>query len=183
MPSNPSPVDFPEVQAAVYGVALDLDGFLLNGIMYGVLHPWSEGFVQHAAGSLPTALASLEEQARQVSDADEAEVARLLASLRETSQRLVDLVTGLTSFRTLPLEELREKVRQVPMLRADCVRLIRRLEECLRTPKPFYESRPQDSTRAVDGFLADLEGAFVREWEAAEAERRARSAPTSAPVV
>jgi hypothetical protein len=30
-------VDFPEVQEAIYGVALSLDAFLVNGIQYGVL--------------------------------------------------------------------------------------------------------------------------------------------------
>lgn len=161
------PVDFPEVQAAVYGVALAVDSFLLNGIQYGVLHQLAEGFVEHAASSLPRELDGLEEQVRRTPATDLGEVTELLAALRGTCQRLVELVTGLKPFRTLPREEVRAAVRQIPILRATCVQLIQRLEDCLRTPKPFYQSRPQESIAAVDSFLDHLEGAFLQEWDVA----------------
>jgi hypothetical protein len=36
----------PEAQAAIYGVALSLDAFPVNGIPYGVLQVASDGFLE-----------------------------------------------------------------------------------------------------------------------------------------
>jgi hypothetical protein len=158
---------FSEVQAAIYRVALALDAFLVNGIPYGVIHrDVINGFLEKAARNLLTELASLEEQAPHAPVTSQPQVTEVLAALRATCQRLVDLVTGLRSFRTLPLEQVRATVSQIPLLREAGVGLIQQLEECFRTPQPFYPSRPAHATAAVDDFLANLERAFTQEWSA-----------------
>lgn len=161
------PVDLPEIQGAIYRVALSLDAFLVNGLQYGVLRQvTANGFLQKAAGTLLSDLTSLEEQARRAPATSQLKVTEALAGLRGKCQRLVDLVTGLSSFRTLPLEQLRSSVSQIPVLREGCVNQIQELEACLRTPEPFYQSRPAHSAAAVNDFLVNLEGIFAQEWSA-----------------
>ena len=82
----------------------------------------------------------------------------------ESCQQLIDLVTGLRTFRTLPIQQLRSAVSRIPILRAECVGRLQELEVCFETPKPFYPSRPSHSTAAVNDFLANLERLFADEW-------------------
>ncbi len=159
--------DFPEVQAAIYRVALSLDSFLLNGIPYGVIHrDILHGFLEKTAGNLLTELAKLEEHAPHAPAASQPKVTATLAALRAKCQQMIDLATELISFRNFSLEQLRSTVSQVPLLRGECVRLIQELEHCFQTPKPFYQSRPNYSTDTVNGFLSNLERMFTEDWTA-----------------
>jgi hypothetical protein len=168
MTTKQVPRDFPEVQGAIYEVALSLDAFLMNGIQYGVLQrALFPEFLQKTAANLLRDLASLEEQAPHASGASQDKIAELLASLRARCQQLVDLVAGLSSFRTLSLDQVRSTVSQVSLLRGECVQRIQELETCWGIPQPFYQSRPSRSTVAVNDFLANLERAFTEEWAAA----------------
>jgi hypothetical protein len=166
--------DFPEIQAAIYRVALSLDSLLLNGIPVGVIHrDLFNGFLQKTASNLLAELARLEEEAPHAAATSQSRVTELLAGLRERCQKLIELVTSLGSFRTLPLPQLRSAVSQIPLLRGECVQRIEELEVCLRTPKPFYGSRPAHSTAAMNDFLANLERVFTEAWTASEeAEQR-----------
>jgi hypothetical protein len=167
MSTKQLPIDFPEIQGAIYRVALSLDAFLVNGIQYGVLQRvTSNGFLQETAKSLLSDLTSLEEQTPHAPVLSQPNLAELLASLRAKCQQLVDLVSGLSSFRTLALEQVRSTVSQIPLLRGDGVGLIQELEGYLQTPKPFYQSRPSHATAAVNDFFTDLECLFVEEWNA-----------------
>jgi hypothetical protein len=160
-------VELPEVQGAIYGVALSLDAFLLNGIQYGVLEPAVfNGFLQKVAGNLLRDLVRLEEQASHACTTSQPQVTEALAALRARCQELIDLVSGLGSFRTLSLEQLRSTVAQIPHLRQACVQLLQELEGFFQTPQRFYQSRPAHSTAAVNDFLANLERSFVQEWHA-----------------
>src|SRR5262249_50057071 len=123
-----------------------------------------------------TELASLEQQASHALAVSQPKVTALLVSLRRKCQQLIDLVTGLSSFKTLPLEQLRTTVSQIPPLRGECVQVIQELEAWLRTPTPFYQSRPGHSTAAVDDFLANLERVFADEWAVANAETHDKGA-------
>lgn len=164
MTANQPPEDFPAIQGAIYGVALSLDSFLLNGIPIGVFRgDVFKGFLEKVARNLLRDLATLEEETRRPATADQAQVTEILAKLRTNCQQLIDLVAGLISFRTLPLEQLRARVSRIPCLRDACVQQLQELEACFRTPKPFYQSRPTDSTASVNGFLADLENLFTQE--------------------
>lgn len=168
MNTNQQPDDFPEIQRAIYGVALSLDAFLLNGIPYGVLlRDVIPGFLEKTANNLLRDLANLDEQARQTPPADQAKGTEILSELRSSCQQLIDHVTGLIPFRTLTLERLRSMVSQVPLLRGECVHQIQQLEACFQTPRPFYPSRPAHSTASVNQFLADLENLFTQERSAA----------------
>ncbi len=165
------PDDFPKIQGAIYGMALSLEAFLLNGIPYGVLQQViGAGFLQKTAGNLLRELESLESQAAQTPVSNRLKVREVLAALRAKCQQLIDLVTGLGSFRTLPLQQVRAAVAQIPTLRGECVQRIQELEACFQTPKPFYQSRPAHSTAMVNHFLADLEPMFTEEWAAANAQ-------------
>ena len=156
--------DFPEDQAAIYGVALSLDSFLLNGIPCGVLqHSVFPGFLEKTADNLLRDLARLEAQAPQAPLANQSKVSETLKALRDRCQQLIDLLTGLISFRNLSLEQLRYKVSQIPLLREACVQQIQVLEKYFQVPRPFYRSRPAYSTAAVNKFLADLENNFIQE--------------------
>ncbi|MHB1425396.1 MAG: hypothetical protein ACYC3I_19675 [Gemmataceae bacterium] len=160
--------DFPEIQDAIYGVALSLDSFLLNGIPYGVFQrALIPGFLEKTADNLLRELASLEELARHTPTTNQAKVTEILARLRCSCQQLIDLVSALISFRTLSLEQLHSMVSRIPLLRDACVHQIQELEACFRTPKPFYQSRPAHSTAAVNNFLADLDSIFSQERNAA----------------
>ena len=162
--------DLPEVQAALYGLALSLDAFLLNGIPYGVLRrEVFNGFLEKTAGNLLRDMANLERQAPHAPAPSQPKVTGLLAVLRAKCQQMIDLVSGLSSFRALPLQQLRSTVAQIPPLRGECVRLIQELEACFQTPKPFYPSRPSHSTATMNDFLANLEGVFAEEWAASNA--------------
>jgi hypothetical protein len=159
--------DFPDVQAAIYRVALALDSFLVNGIPCGVIRrDFFPGFLEKRASTLLTELASLAEHAPDAPAPSQAKVREVLAVLRAKCQQLIDLVTGLESFPTLPLQQLRATVPRIPLLRGECVQLLRELEVCFRTPQPFYPSRPGPSTAAVDEFLASLEQLFEEAWTA-----------------
>lgn len=167
MNTNQHPDDFPEIQAAIYRVALSLDSFILNGIPYGVIHrDWLDGFLEKTANILLTELASLEAQAAQAPSSCQRKVIETLAVLRSKCQQLIDLATGLISFRSLSLEQLRTTVSQIPLLREACVQQIQELERCFQVPKPFYQSRPMHSTAGVNNFLADLENIFIQERNA-----------------
>jgi hypothetical protein len=89
-----------------------------------------------------------------------------LASLRTRCQQLVDLVKGLSSFKTLSLEEVQSAVSRIPILHGECVTLVKELESCFRVPKPFYPSRPSHSVSTVNDFMTNLERLFVQEWKA-----------------
>jgi hypothetical protein len=96
MTTNQIPEDFPAVQAAIYGVALSLDSFLLNGIPYGVLQrAVIPGFLEKTADNLLRDLNSLEELAAVAPKINQAEVRQVLGVLRETCQQMISLVTGL----------------------------------------------------------------------------------------
>ena len=167
MSTKQRPVDFPEVQGAIYCVALSLDSFLMNGIPHDVIHRTVfNGFLQKTASNLLRELARLEQHAPHAPSASQPKVMTVLASLRTKCEQLIDLVTGLSTFRTLPLPQLRSTVAQIPLFRRECVQLIQELEGCFQTPKPFYHSRPSHSTAAVDAFLANLDLDFVQEWSA-----------------
>jgi hypothetical protein len=165
MNTKQSAVDFPEVQDALYGMALSLDAFLLNGIPNGLLQrALFNGFLEKTAGNLLADLASLEERACEAPVANQPKVTEILGALRAKCQELIDLVMGLGSFRTLPLQHLRSTISQIPLLRAEFVQLIQQLEAGFRTPKPFYLSRPAHSTVAVNDFLAHLPQLFEEAW-------------------
>ncbi len=170
------PVDFPESQAALYGVALSLDAFLINGILYGVLQrEMFPTFLETTAGNLMRDLARLEGQTTNAPISGQLRVEELLASLRVKCQQLVDLVSGLRAFRTLALDEVRSTVSLIAPLREDCVHLIEQLEARWGASRPFYQSRPAHSTAAVNDFLTDLEGTFAREWAAGNAHSQETS--------
>ncbi|MBV9125360.1 MAG: hypothetical protein JO112_18550 [Planctomycetes bacterium] len=157
--------DFPEVQAAIYRVALSLDSFLLNGIPYGVFQDTLfPGFLKKVADNLLTPLASLEHHARHAPVANQPKIRQVLALLREKCQQLIDLVTGLRAFRKLPLPQVRATVSRIALLREECAQLLQELEAYFQTPKPFYQSRPSYSTALVNNFLANLERVFEKEW-------------------
>lgn len=152
------------IQGAVYRVALSLDALLLNGLQYGVLQPVpADSFLQGLAGGLVSDALNLEEQVQRSHDGDAEQVAE---ALRADVERLTSQVTALASFRSQALPHVRSAVAQVLRLREECVREIQELERCLRTPKPFYPTRPPHSAAAVDDFLATLDRAFVQEWSA-----------------
>jgi 16S rRNA C1402 (ribose-2'-O) methylase RsmI len=170
MTTKQRPVDFPEIQEAIYRVALSLDALLVNGIQQGVLHHnVFPGFLEKTEESLKQDLTSLEEQTPLVCGVSQPQVTAILASLAARCQQLMDLVTGLASFTTLPLQRLRSILAHIPLLRGECVQLIQELEARCHVPKPFYQSRPGHSTAAVDEFLANLDRAFVEAWNAANA--------------
>lgn len=159
--------DFPEDQAAIYGVALSLDAFLINGILYGVLQrDLLPGFLEKTADNLLRDVARLEAQSTHAPPASQPRMAEALTTLRIRCQQLIDLVSGLSSFRSLSLEQLRTTVSQIPLLREACVQQIQELERCFQVPKPFYQSRPMHSTAGVNNFLADLENIFIQERNA-----------------
>jgi hypothetical protein len=169
MNTNQHQDDFPEIQAAIYRVALSLDSFLLNGIPYGVLHgAVIPGFLEKTASNLLMPLASLEQLAAEAPASSQSRVREVLAALRVKCQQLIDLVTGLRSFRTLPLQQLRATISQIPLFWDECVQLIQELEACFHTPNPFYQSRPSHSTAMVNHFLANLERAFAEERAASK---------------
>jgi hypothetical protein len=167
MNTNQQQDDFPEIQRSIYGVALSLDSFLLNGIPYGVFQrDLLLGFREKTADNLLRDLAHLEERARHTPTTNRTKVTEILAGLRSDCQQLIELVKELVSFRTFSLEQLRSMVSQVPLLREACVHRIQELEACFQTSKPFYSSRPAHSTASVNSFLADLESMFTQEWNA-----------------
>lgn len=156
--------DFPAVQGAIYGVALSLDSFLVNGIPIGVIQRMPvPGFLEKVAGNLWTALADLGPHVAEAPVASHAQIRDVLAALRAQCQQLIDLVTGLCAFKTLPVEQVRARVSQVPLLRSECVELIQELERCFQTPKPFYQTRPRYSAALIDAFLANLPQLFEQE--------------------
>src|SRR5436190_18607539 len=124
------PVDFPEVQAVICRVALSLDSFLVNGIPYGVIQrEFFNGFLQKTASNLLGELASLEQQSSQAPVSSQPRLNEALAALRANCQELIDLLTGLSSFRSLPIEQLRAAVAKIPPLREACVQRIQELEQ------------------------------------------------------
>ena len=110
--------EFPTLQAAIYGVALSLDSFLLNGIAYGVLqHALFPGFLEKTADNLRRDLARLEEEVRVAPEANQPDVKACMVPLVERCRELIDLVTGLIPFRTQPHHQLRSQVLRIPLLR------------------------------------------------------------------
>ena len=167
MNTNQPQDDFPEVQAAIYRVALSLDAFLLNGIPYGVLHEaMFPGFLEKVADNLLTPLASLEGHAPHAPDASQPKIREVLAAMRAKCQQLIDLVTGLLSFRTLPPQQVRATLSRLPLLRGECVQMLQELEVCFQTPTPFYPSRPSHSITTMNDFLANLDRMFDEERNA-----------------
>ncbi len=159
--------EFPTLQAAIYGVALSLDSFLLNGIAYGVLQrALFPGFLEKTADNLRRDLARLEEEVRVAPEANQPDVKACMVPLVERCRELIDLVTGLIPFRTQPHHQLRSQVLRIPLLRRECMDLVQQLEVCCRIPKPFYQSRPGQSTTAVHDFLANLPRLFDEERKA-----------------
>lgn len=164
MNTEQPPADCSEIQAAIYRVALSLDSFILNGIPYGVIHrDIFHGFLEKAVNDLLTELASLENHAPEAPSDSQAKVRELLTALQAKCRQLIDLTTGLSEFRILPVQQLRAKLSQVPLLRAECVQLIQDLERHFRTPQLFYQHRSSQSTAGVNAFLANLEHMFEDE--------------------
>jgi hypothetical protein len=164
MNADQQPTDFPEVQAAIYRVALSLDSLLTNGIPYGVLiqQPgFSDGFLQKLASNLLSELARLEGHAPQAPAARQSEVRDALAALRTQCRQLIDVLTDLKSYRNLSPPQLQAALDRVRVLHAECATLIQAVEDCFSTPKRFYHSRPPGSPASVDAFLADLEHLFA----------------------
>jgi hypothetical protein len=171
MNTDQHPEDFPEVQTAIYRVALALDSFLLNGIPYGVIHrDVFNGFLEKTAGNLRVELTRLEEYAAHASAIRQVEATAVLAALKARCQQLIDLVTELYLFRTFPLEQLRFTVSQVSFLHGECVRLIQELENRFRIQQPFYESRPGHSMVSMNDFLTNLEYTLVEQRAASGKE-------------
>lgn len=157
--------EFSAIQSAIYGVALSLDAFLVNGIPSGVLQPVvGIGFLQKTGGNLLRDVAGLEGL---ISGSDQPRARPVMTALKEKCRQFIDHVMGLSSFRTWPLDQMHAAVSQVPLLREECIRLIQELEACYRLPKPFYASRPAPAAAAVNDFLANLESSFTEEWNAA----------------
>jgi hypothetical protein len=157
------------VQAAIYGVALSLDSFVLNGLPYGVLlRDAPPGFLEKTARNLLRDLATLEEQALHVDGASQPQAVATMARLRQRCQQLIDVVSGLRSFAKLPLAQVQSDVAELRSLHGDCVRLIQELEVCVGVLQPFYQSRQADSAAAVEHFLAGLEQLFIQARSAGE---------------
>jgi hypothetical protein len=160
-------IDVPDVQAAIYRVALSLDAFLLNGLQYGVLsNTIFPGFLQKTASNLLRDLTSLEGQVPQKPRDSQPQGTEVVAALRSKCEHMIDLVTRLSSFRTLPLEQVRATVSQILLLREQCVQLIQELEGCFRTSEPFYQTRPSNSAATMTDFLGRLEDTVTKEWAA-----------------
>lgn len=157
-------VDFLPVQDAIYGVALALDSFLLNGILIGVIQQtMAPGFLDHVAGHLLTPLADLEQHVPAAPVASQPRAEKVMAALRAKCQQLIDVVSGLRAFNALPVEEVQARVSQVPLVRGECIRLIQELERLFQTPRPFYQTRPAHATTSMDAFLANLPRLFEAE--------------------
>jgi len=153
-----------EIQAAIYGVALSLDSFVLNGITYGVLQrAIFAGFLEKTANNLSGEMAMLEDVAREIAASDERKAAAIVDELRAKGQELIDLVTTLTSFKSMPIQQLRLNLAQIPALRAECVRLLQDLEVRFQTSRPFYRSQANTAAPAMNDFLSNLERMFEDE--------------------
>ena len=140
--------DFPEVQAAIYGLALSLDSLLVNSIPNGVIDQGVfGGLLQKTADKLLEELASLEQYAPHAPANRQPKVMEVLGSLRASCQQLIDLAMGLRTFKTLPIQQLRSTVSRIPALRTECVQRLQELEVCFETPKSFSQTRPSHSTR------------------------------------
>jgi hypothetical protein len=160
--------EIPDVQAAIYRVALSLDSFLMNGIPCGVIRQaYFNGFLQETAATLRTQLSDLETFIRQAPKDSQPKTREVLGALKGKCQELIDLVTELSSFRDLPQQQVHDGVSKIPLVRGQCVHLIQELEGFFQTPKPFYQTRPAHSTTAVNDFLANLDRLFTEEWQAA----------------
>jgi hypothetical protein len=156
--------DSSKIQAAIYGVALSLDSFLLNGIPYGVLQrAIIPNFLEKTADNLLKDLAILEEFAPNGFAADHSKITAIMEALRAKCQRLIDAAMGLTSYTTMPFQQLRLALSQIPLLRKECVDLLQELEVRFRTPDPFYQSHPNHSAAAMDDFFANLVRLFEEE--------------------
>ena len=155
------------LQAALYGVALALDAFLVNGIQYGVLQQAVfPGILEKTASNLLMTLTNLEQHGVRAAVTSPAKVREIQTALRAKCQQEIALVTALGSFRTLPPEQLHAIVSRIPLLREECAQLIQELEPCHRTPNPFYQTRPNHlvrcgervSSRIWNKYLLDAAG-------------------------
>lgn len=154
------PLDTLSIQSALHRVALSVDTLLVNGLPYGVLQPAAgEGFLQQVIDSLMADLASLDAQIGNAS----------VAPLRANIEELTRMARDLSSFRTQPLSLARWHLERIRFVRAACVQQIQQLETRFGIPKPFDQARPAHSAAAVEAFLAQLEDALVREWDAGRA--------------
>ena len=162
MDTNANKNEVTEVHAAISRVALSLDSFLMNGIPYGVIpRAGLDGFLEHVAGILQRDLANLEAQVTHAPAASQFKINDVLARLRVRCQQLIDLLTGLRAFHTFLPDHLHVTLSRIPLLRAECAKLIQELEGHLSIPKSFYQCRPAHSTAQVTDFLANLEQLFA----------------------
>jgi hypothetical protein len=153
-----------EVQKTIDRVALSLDSFLVNGIQYGVLNRAVSGdILRQTANRLKNSLLDLNMHS-DTAVTVQAKVNYLISSLWARCEEVITVVNGLSSFRWLPLHEVRATVSRIPALRRVCIDLIQELEQTVRTRK---SSRPDYSTAAVNTFLESLEQLFADEWTAA----------------
>lgn len=145
-----------EVQAAIHRVFLSLKSLLLNGIQYAVIHQEVfTGFLEKAASDLLAELMKLEACAGLAPIARHAKVRQLIAELVSKSEALIQVVSGLASFRTIPVHQLHSAVSQVRILWEEAGRLIGGLETCLQEPEQLPGKSGSDA--AFNDFLANLE--------------------------
>jgi hypothetical protein len=171
--TNTKTAAVPEMQSALWGVALSLDAFVVNGISLGVIQSICfPGFLAKVAGNLTRDLDDLEAHA--VSQGPAGTGAALLKALRANCSELVRLVSELGEFRTLPLPQLRSAVNQVRDAREECVQAIRELEAHWGTAEKFHQARPAQAAQAVNDFLVNLEQTFADERAAANAANEAQ---------
>jgi hypothetical protein len=172
MKTNDYQDEFPEVQASVSRVALSLDSLLLNGISYGIIpRVGVNGFLEHVVGILQRDLTALDVQIAQAPAAShQPRIKETLAALEARCQQLINMLTHLRSYNTFSREHLCSTLSQIPLLRAECVKLIRELEGLFSIPKSVYQSRQPQLTASVEAFLANLEQLFVSEGVISKAE-------------
>lgn len=162
------PIESSDLQNGISKVALSLDAFLINGIQYSVLvQAGLTGLLTKTASNLIRDLDALEELISHVPSINQGKALSLLENVKSTSQELIQLVTGLIPFRSIPVPQWLPHVAEITQLRDQCVQQITDLETCLQTGEAFYSSRSSDSTTSVEQFLGDLENFLMREWNKA----------------
>ena len=164
--------DAPNNPVEISQLALSLDSLIVNGIQFGVfLGITPNDFVQNLSDRLLSDLEALDEPLQTASDPRKAQDA--LLDLRAQLHRLIDLVTRLQSFRSMPLSELRSLVSQIPPLRHRCLNLIQDLDHCLNGPNPNYHRSSEPPGRS--DFFANLEALFDENWKSSRAEQNTSS--------
>ena len=106
MDINAHQEDFPEVQAAIYRVALSLDSLLVNGISIGVIcRDVFNSFLQKTSSDLLEDVGEVSNDLHRMLQLPlHPEVTEVLGTLRARCQQLIDLVTVLRTSRALPLQ-------------------------------------------------------------------------------